>query len=155
MRWHKAISISLLFSLAALLAVANIWYTAARSTIPLALDTTVLNKEVRREKHAGKDDVFLLELEGLGQIQVDREVYENTAIGETLRKESHSMELRHGDKAVILQWSRDYQGMLAAMPLCMIALASLLAVSFPWLRGGSVDSSQSTSKVVRQHTNGT
>ncbi|MFN0017020.1 MAG: hypothetical protein ACKVP0_02105 [Pirellulaceae bacterium] len=149
MRWHKGISIVLLLSLAALLAVANVWYTAARSTIPLALDTAVLSKEVRREKHEGKDDVFLLELDGLGQIQVDREIYENTAVGETLKKEGHSRELRHDEQALILHWSRDYQGMLAAMPLCIVALAALLAVSFPRLRGGGVDNSQSTAKVVR------
>ncbi|MCE9527015.1 MAG: hypothetical protein K8R36_13275 [Planctomycetales bacterium] len=146
MRWHKSISILLLLSLAALLAVANTWYTAVRSTIPLALDTTVLRKEVRREKHEGKDDVFLLELKGLGQIQVDREIYESTAIGETLKKERHSTELRHGDQALILHGSRDYQGMLAAMPLCMVALAALLAVSIPRLHGGSADSDQPTAK---------
>ena len=137
MRWHKTISIFLLFSLAALLATANIWFTAARSTIPLALDTTVLSKEVRREKHEGKDDVFLLELEGLGQIQVDREIYETISIDETLKKVRHSTELRHDDRTLILHWSRDYQGMLAAMPLCMVALAAILAVSILGLRGGS------------------
>jgi hypothetical protein len=149
MRWHKAISIFLLLSLAALLAAANVWYTAARSTIPLALDTTVLSKEVRREKHAGKDDVFLLELEGLGQIQVDREIYESIAIGETLKKEGHSRELRHDDQSLILHWSRDYQGMLAAMPLCMVALAALLAVSIRSLRGGSADSDHPKVKAVK------
>jgi hypothetical protein len=86
MPWRKVILIILLFALAALLAGANTWFTAARSTIPLALDTKVLSKEIRREKHEGKDDVCLLELEGLGQIQVDREIYDSVAVGETLEK---------------------------------------------------------------------
>lgn len=146
MRWRKTISVLLLFSLALLLAAANLWYTAARSTIPLTLDTTVLSKEVRHEKHEGKDDVFLLELEGLGQIQVDREIYENTAIGETLKKERYSSQLRHGDQSLALHWSRDCQGMLAAMPLCLVALAALLAVSIRRLRGDSAGSGHPAAK---------
>jgi hypothetical protein len=120
----------LLFALAAVLAGANTWFTAARSTIPLALDTKVLSKEVRREKHERKDDVCLLELEGLGQIQVDQEVYDAIAVGETLQKERHAHELRHGDKILQLHWSRDHQGMLMAMPICLGILATLLGSMF-------------------------
>ena len=126
MRWHKVAPVILLFALAALLAGANAWYTAVRSTIPLALDAKVLGKEVRREKHEGKDDVCLLRLEGLGQVQVDREVYDAVAVGETLRKEWLSHELRHDGKALELHWSRDHQGMLAVMPICLGILATLL-----------------------------
>ena len=126
MRWRKVVLGVLLFALAAVLAAANTWFTAARSTIPLALDTKVLNKEIRREKHEGKDDVCLLELAGLGQIQVDQEIYDTIAVGETLQKERYAHELRHGDKAVQLHWSRDHQGMLTAMPICLGILAALL-----------------------------
>ena len=126
MLWRKVVPILLLFALATLLASVNTWFTAARSTIPLSLDTKVLSKEVRREKHEGKDDVCLLELEGLGQIQVDREIYEAVAVGETLHKERQSRELRHGDKILPLHWSRDHQGMLSAMPICLAILAGLL-----------------------------
>jgi hypothetical protein len=126
MRWRKVIPIILLFALAAVLAGANAWFTAARSTIPFALDSKVLSKETRREKHEGKDDVCLLELAGLGQIQVDQEIYDAIAVGETLQKERHAHELRHGDKILQLQWSRDHQGMLMAMPMCLGILAALL-----------------------------
>ena len=126
MRWRKVIPIILLFALGALLAGANTWITAVRSTIPLTLDAKVVSKEIRREKHEGKDDVCLLELEGLGQIQVDQEIYDAIAVGETLQKERHAHELRHGDKVVQLHWSRDHQGMLAAMPMCLGILAALL-----------------------------
>jgi hypothetical protein len=129
MRWPKITAVLLLFALAAVFAVANIWYTAVRSTIPLALDTIVLSKEVRREKHEGKDDVFLLELEGLGLIQVDREIYESTSVGETLRKERLSRELHHGDQLLTVHWSRDCLGMLTAMPLCLGSLAVLLIIA--------------------------
>jgi hypothetical protein len=123
---RKVIAILLLFALAVLLAGANTWFTAARSTIPLALDTKVLGKEVRCEKHEGKDDVCLLELAALGQIQVDHEVYDAVNVGETLSKERLSRELRHHGKVLQLQWSRDHQGMLIAMPICLGILAALL-----------------------------
>jgi hypothetical protein len=126
MRWRKVASILLLFVLGIVLAAANTWFTAARSTIPLALDTKVVSKEIRREKHEGKDDVCLLELEGLGQIQVDREIYESVAVGELLKKARHSRELHHSNKDLQLRWSRDHQGMLMAMPICLGILAVLL-----------------------------
>lgn len=129
MQWPKITAVLLLFVLAAIFAVANIWYTAVRSTIPLALDTTVLSKEVRREKHEGKDDVYLLELEGLGLTQVDREIYERTDVGEALRKERLSRELRHGNQLLTVHWSRDCLGMLTAMPLCLGSLAVLLIMA--------------------------
>ena len=109
-----------------MLAGANAWFTASRSTIPLTLDARVLGREVRREKHEGLDDVCLLDLEGLGQIQVDREIYDAVAVGERLQKERQSRELRHGDKILPLRWSRDHAGMLSAMPICLAILATVL-----------------------------
>ncbi len=126
MPWRRVIPIVLLFTLAAVLAGVNTWFTAARSTIPLTLDTKVLSKEVRREKHEGKDDVCLLTLASLGQVQVDREIYDVVAVGEHLKKERQSHELRHGDKVLPLRWSRDHQGMQTAMPICLGILAGLL-----------------------------
>jgi len=128
MPFRKAAAVISLFALAALLAGANTWFTAVRSTIPLRLDTKVLGKEVRREKHEGKDDVCLLELEGIGQIQVDREIYEAVAIGETLSKDRTARELRHGEHALQLDWSRDHQGMLRAMPI-LLGILTILLVS--------------------------
>lgn len=132
MRWRNVIPILLLFALGALLAGVNTRFTAARSTIPLVLDTKVLSKEVHREKHEGKDDVCLLELQGLGQIQVDREIYDSVAVGEALKKVRQSHELQHGDKILPLHWSRDHRGMLAAMPMCLGLLAALLATVVMW-----------------------
>ena len=130
MPWRRVIPIVLLFALAVLLAGLNTWFTAARSTIPLVLDSKVLSKEIRREKHEGKDDVCLLDLEGLGQMQVDREIYDSVGVGEALKKVRRSHELRHGDKVLPLHWSSDHLGMLAAMPVCLGLLAALLATVF-------------------------
>ena len=135
MRWHKVVLIFLLFALATILAGVNTWYTAARSTIPLRLDTKVLSKEVRHEKHEGQDDVCLLELEGLGQMQVDHEFYERVTVGETLKKERMSHELQHGDKLLALHWSHDHRGMCLAMPICLGILAVSLIAALnvvPW-----------------------
>lgn len=127
MPWRKVIPSLLLFALATLLAGLNAWHTATRSTVPLALDAKILSKEVRREKHEGKDDVCLLQLTGVGQIQVDREIYDAVAAGETLKKERRSHILTHGGKLLHLHWSRDHRGMLAAMPICLGILTALLA----------------------------
>ena len=137
MPWRKIPSV-LLFALAALLAGVNTWFTAARSTIPLALDTTVLRKDVRRKKHEGRDDVYLLELTRLGQIQVDREIYESVSVGEILKKKRQSHELLHDDRLLLLDWSRDHQGMLAAMPMCLGILAALLATALNASRQSAV-----------------
>ena len=128
MLWRRVVSILLLFTLAAVLAGVNTWFTAARSTIPLALDTKVLAKEVRREKHEGKDDVCLLTLADLGQIQVDREVYDAVNVGKSLKKQRQSKILTHDGKLLHLHWSRDHHGMLTAMPMCLGVLAALLAI---------------------------
>jgi len=128
MPWRKVTPILLLFALAALLAGFNTWYTAVRSTIPLALDTKVLGKEVRREKHEGRDDVYLLRLEGLGTMQVDRDVYDHAQVGQTLRKDRQSRELSCGNKVLELHWSQDHGAMLKAMPICLALLAGLLAL---------------------------
>ena len=134
MLWPKAISILLLFALAALLAGVNTWHTAARSTIPLALDAEVLGKEVRSEKHPGKDDVHLLWLAGRGALHVDREVYDHVKVGETLRKDRQSPQLRHGNQVLELRWSQDHEGMQRAMPICLGLLAGLLALHLRYFR---------------------
>lgn len=128
MPWRKVIPIPLLGTLALVLAGANTWFTAARSTIPLALDTKILGKEVRGEKHPGKDEVYLLDLQGLGQIQVDQEIYDRVEVGERLKKDRHARQLRHGENVLDLPWSRDHQAMVKAMPICLALLAALFAL---------------------------
>jgi hypothetical protein len=110
-----------------LLAIANLWFTAARSLIPLAVDARLVSKERRPEKHAGIDDVYLLTLAGGRTIQVDEAIYEFAAEGDQLRKAAWSNQLQSGTETIRLQFARDFRRMLWVMP-ATIAAAAVLCV---------------------------
>jgi hypothetical protein len=92
---------------------------ARRSTIPLQLHSRVVRQEVRKEKHPGRDDVFLLFLEAGQLLQVDRSVYERISPGETIEKLAWQRHLKVSSESVELHWSADVAGMVWAMPLIM------------------------------------
>jgi len=117
MRSHKFLAISILLVLATALAVANVWFTAARSTIPLAVSGAVVRKEVRQEKHPPRDSVWLVRLDGQQVVQVDQAVFDAVEVGDDLRKERWSRKLLCNQQAIELDWSADTRGMLWAMPL--------------------------------------
>lgn len=114
----------ILLALGALLAGGNLWFAAQRSTIPLQLDVRVLRKEVRREKHPGRDDVLLLHLDPPRVLQVDRPVFAAARVGDRyrLQKRAWSRHLEHGDDVTMLSWSKDFQGMTKAMPIVLLVL---------------------------------
>jgi hypothetical protein len=115
-----------LLTLAAILAAANAWVAASRSTIPLALDDIVVGKQVRLEKHPSQDDVYLVDLQSRGLIQVDPEFFKSIEIGDHPRKKRWSRKLDFNDRRVMLDWSTDTKGMVRAMPIAwclMLALA--------------------------------
>jgi hypothetical protein len=118
----------LLLAIGAILTGANVWCAAVRSTIPLHLDGVVTTAEMRREKHPGKDDIFLLKLSGRPAFQVDASVFQAVSVGERLHKTTWSRQLHHGTGVFDLTWSHDLRGMLGAMPaVLMILLATCLA----------------------------
>src|SRR5687768_14043032 len=92
----------LLLLLAISMAAGNVWIAAARSTIPLALSERIALKEVRREKHPGKDDVHLFHLASGKTLHVDAAVYETLAASEFVRKSAWSTELQHDGQAMSL-----------------------------------------------------
>jgi hypothetical protein len=118
-----------LFLLGVTLAVANVWFAAARSTIPLRLDGKVAAKRQLREKHTGKDDVYLLELNQRGRVQVDKLVFDAVNEGERIRKESWSRQLDHDGHTTDLEWSTDLHGMLWTMSGSLIVMLATLAVA--------------------------
>jgi hypothetical protein len=117
-----------LCALAGLLAAGNVWYALARTLIPLSLDAQVRGKEVRHEKHPPKDDVHLLDLGPAGKLQVNPAVFERVTTGDSLRKDAWSARLYVNDQAVLLEWSAEARGMLAAMPLSLVVLLGTTAV---------------------------
>jgi hypothetical protein len=116
------------------LAVSNLWITWSRSTIPWALDTQVVEREVRHEKHPGQDDVCLLKLEDGSVRHIDAEVFHAINEGDRLQKDALKPELLiarpGGDGAVLaLKPSADFRGMAPVMggAVVVMGLLSMLA----------------------------
>ena len=130
MRLLKLLAMATLFLLGVLLAVANVWFAAARSTIPLRLDGKVVAKRQLSEKHPGRDDVYLLELNQQGWVQVDKHVFDAVKEEERIRKESWSPHLEHDGHATDLEWSTDLRGMLWTMPGSLIVMLVTLAAAW-------------------------
>ena len=126
----KAVSIVILLALATVFAAANLWFAAARSTIPLRLDAVVQRKEIRHEKHPPKDDVCLFDLGPQGTLHVDQSVFDGVNVGDHLRKERWSHTLECNQRKFELAWSADTRGVIRAMPLA-IGVMLILAV---WTR---------------------
>ena len=135
MRSPSLLTITLLLLAAAAFCGGNLWFAAARSTIPLALEGVVRNKELRREKHPGVDDVYLLHLDRSGAIPVDRSVFDHVQPGDLLRKPRWSRQLQAGNRYVPLSWSDDSRGMLVAMPVAWAVIGlSLGAIAWQMRR---------------------
>lgn len=128
MRSHRIRAIITLFILAVLFAISNLWFAAARSTIPLELDTTVVDRQRLFEKSRGVDDVFLMTLESGRRIQVDRHVYEAVNKNDSIEKPSWARRLKVNDHNHVLKWSQDYRGMVWVMPAA-IGLSALVGMA--------------------------
>ncbi|MGE0758899.1 MAG: hypothetical protein AB7F89_08385 [Pirellulaceae bacterium] len=123
----QLLNTTLLIALAGALVAGNLWYSAARSLIPLALADEVRDVEVRREKHPGRDDVHLLTLRDGRVMHIDQAVATKVFIGSQLAKEAWSHELRVDDGEVALSWSDDFRGMRVAMPLVFAIVVATAA----------------------------
>lgn len=129
MQWPKLLTIAGLLVLACVLATANIWFAAARSTIPLRLDAEVQSKRRLMEKHRGVDDVYLLYLNRQRTLQVDKAIFESVAAGSRIRKTAWSRQFEHDGEVVDLNWSADFRGMLKTMPgIIVVILGTLLGL---------------------------
>lgn len=95
----------------------------------MAVDARLVSKERRPEKHAGIDDVYLLNLAGGRTIQVDETIYEFAAEGDELSKAAWSNQLQSGTETIRLQFSRDFRRMLWVMPATIIAVAVLCVLT--------------------------
>jgi hypothetical protein len=110
--------------------VGNLWFTAARTTIPLSLEMSVVDKEVRHEKHPGFDDVHLLRASDGSMMVIDGDIYQRIEPGQTISKERWERRMQIGNHVHELIWSADVRGMLWAMPITAAALIGLAFFSF-------------------------
>jgi hypothetical protein len=126
-------SILAILVLGALFAGGNLWFTAARSAIPLELRGTVTQKQRLIEKSPGVDDVYIVTIDSGRQIQLDGHVFDAIAEGQSINKlaMTRTLEIEGADFA--LSWSRDFRGMRWAMPLAVTILVVLgtMAVEHP------------------------
>ncbi|MBX7167647.1 MAG: hypothetical protein K1X74_15055 [Pirellulales bacterium] len=128
MRFYERVAILTLARLAGILACTNLWVTAARSTIPLALATQLLNSEVRHEKHPGQDDVCLWMLADRRVLHVDQEVFAAVPRwGDRLEKQPWERVLKADGRVILLAWSADFRGMGRVMPVVLVVIAAWLA----------------------------
>lgn len=119
MQWLNACG---LLVLAGLLCLGNLRETALRSTIPLAIDDTVVRIEIRQEKHPGRDDVYLVHWENSTPQHIDEQLASQLQPGDLFSKLAGQAEATVNAEAKPLNWSQDYLGMQIVMP------ASLLSV---------------------------
>ena len=127
----KSISILAILLLGVLFAGGNLWFTAARSTIPLRMSGTITRKQRLIEKTPGVDDVFIITLGGNRQFQIDGHLFDAIGLGQFVRKTALSRTLEIDVRTFNLAWSRDFRGMMWAMPLTLVICIALgvMAVS--------------------------
>ena len=103
-----------------LLCAGNLWFTAARTTIPLSLELTVVDKEIRHEKHPGFDDIHLLQFSDGTSRVVDGSIYDSVVAGQIVSKKRWSPRLLIGAQSIALDWSADVRGMAWVMPVAAL-----------------------------------
>ena len=107
-----------------ILGYGNVRYSAQRSMIPVAVEGVVTGLETRKEKHPGKDDVYLVRVEGgKGDIsirQVDELVYQELNVGDQIFKLAGQRSLVINQSSLPLRFSEDFWGMVYAMPMAVV-----------------------------------
>lgn len=120
----------LLVIMAVLFAALGAWSLAARSAIPLALDGTITQVEVREEKHPGVDDVWIVSIDGEPR-HLDSELAAELEVGDRIRKDRWETHLDVNDATRDLVFSDDARAMFGVAPLSLL-LAALLALPGRW-----------------------
>ncbi len=125
-------------------ALGNLWFSAKRSLIPLALDTTVEDRWRAYEKHPGVDDVRVLILPGGDGVEVDEAPYRMCVKGARIGKTAWERTLWVDKKPIPLSWSADARGMAVVMPLAGALLLLVLGAGLRSRRAGAAGRSPGT-----------
>ena len=107
----------------------DLWFTCARSLIPRSLDSTVVELQLRNEKHPGVDDVCLVRTSDNQLIHVDAHVYSNLAVQDQLMKARGAREIAVNGEPLQLKWSQDARGMAYVMPIILTLAAGLTTLA--------------------------
>ena len=76
----------------------------------------------------GVDDVYIVTFNVNRRIQVDRSVFEATAVNQMVDKRAWTAIIEIEGKRTTLAWSHDFFGMLWAMPLTVCVLLGMMVV---------------------------
>lgn len=125
MRSPSGISAAALVLLAVAFVALNVAATFHRSLIPIAVDGTVTGIEVRREKHPGIDDVWLVTI-GDRRLHVDAPIGRALGEGARVTKTAWAQRLVIDGTPRTLALSRDARAMLAVMPLTLLVAGAAL-----------------------------
>ncbi len=112
----RLLSILALILLGMSFAGANLWFAAARSTVPLELHGQLTEKQRLIEKTPGVDDVYIVTLDADRRIQVDGPIFDAMAVNQSVNKWAWTRIIEIDGKNIALSWSPDFRGMLWAMP---------------------------------------
>lgn len=102
-----------------ILAGLNVWVCIARSAIPFALDTTVVDLAWHRakvERRFGFDNASLVTAEDGRVYELDDEIYMPLRIGDRLEKGAWDNILYRNGQPIRLRLSDDAVGMIMLMP---------------------------------------
>lgn len=121
-----------LLVLAGLLCLGNLWYTLARSTIPLHLKGEVSDIDVLSYDEDPANDIYILHI-GKAEIQVDKAIAERFSVGSDYEKGIGSRCIKELEKMPLrpqrcrpINPSRDFWGMVLTMPVVLGAGAMLV-----------------------------
>lgn len=123
---------ALLVLAAVLFAGLAAWSLAARSAIPLAIEGTVTDIEIRHEKHPGEDDVWLVSVDG-EQHHLGSGLAKALSVGDRLSKDRWETRLEVNGEGMALQLSDDAFAMLFFAPILALTAA---VVALPGRRRG-------------------
>lgn len=130
----RSLSILALIVLGISFAGTNVWFAAARSTIPLELHGNVTRTQRLIEKTPGVDDVYIVTLDLGRRIQVDGSVFDAMAANQAISKRAFTRLMEIDGKNIALSFSPDFRGMLWAMPLTVTVCVLIGMMEMEWPR---------------------
>lgn len=126
----QRVVVGVLIILAVFFAALGAWSLAARSAIPLALEGTVTQVEVREEKHPGVDDVWMVYINEEPR-HLDSELAAELEAGDRISKDRWGTSLVVNGTTTSLEFSDDARAMFGVAPLSVL-MATLLALPGRW-----------------------
>lgn len=86
----------------------------------------VTKKYLATEKHPGVDDVCLITLDDAPPLRIDAALFDKITSSDTLAKQAWQNEIDISGQVVMLNWSRDFHGLIWCMALAVVIMGSMV-----------------------------